>query len=170
MSDPEILRPRPLLREDPVEEFDSGDAALNRFLATFAMASETSHASRTYVALSEGRIAGYFSLSVTSVEYDRGSARLKKGLARHPIPMVLLARLAVDRRFQRRGLGAELLRDACLRAIAVSDQVGVRGVLVHAKNDAARRFYRRYDFEPLPGNESHLYVLMKDLKRIVGAA
>ena len=82
--------------------------------------------------------------------------------------MLLLARLAVDRRFQGQGLGAELLRDAMLRAISVSDQVGVRGVLVHAKDDAARRFYERFDFEPLPGNELHLVMLMKDLKRIVG--
>ena len=77
--------------------------------------------------------------------------------------MLLLARLAVDRRFQGRGLGHELLRDAMVRSISVSDQVGVRGVLVHAKNDAARRFYERFDFEPLPGDEFHLVMLMKDL-------
>ena len=169
MSRPEILRPQPLRHDHPVQEFDCGDEALNRFLAKFALASERSHASRTYVALHAGEIAGYYSLSVTSVEYEQGSARLKKGLARHPIPMVLLARLAVDRQFQNRGLGAELLRDACLRAIAVSGQVGVRGVLVHAKHGAARRFYERFDFEPLPGSESHLCVLMKDLKRIAGS-
>jgi predicted N-acetyltransferase YhbS len=107
-------------------------------------------------------------LTVTSLEYEQGSKRLQKGLVQYPIPMILLARLAGDRRFQGQGLGAELLRDAMLRAISVSDQAGVRGVLVHAKDDAARRFYERFDFEPLPGNELHLVMLMKDLKRIVG--
>lgn len=169
MSSSIILRPVPLLPEHPVDEFDCGDEALNRFLAKYALAGEQSHASRTYVAMSEGRIVGYYSLAVTSIEYDQGSKRLQKGLARHPIPMLLLARLAVAQRFQGRGLGAELLRDAMIRAITVSDQVGVRGVLVHAKNDAARRFYERFDFEPLPGNEFHLVMLIKDLKRAVGS-
>jgi GNAT superfamily N-acetyltransferase len=163
-----VLRPTPLRPEHPVAEFDCGDETLNRFLAKFALSSELSHSSRTYVALSEGKIAGYYSLTVTSLEYEQGSKRLQKGLARHLIPMLLLARLAVDRRFQRQGLGAELLRDAMLRAISVSDQAGVRGVLVHAKDDAAKRFYQRFDFEPLAGNDLHLVMLMKDLKRIVG--
>ncbi len=168
MSSSEVLRPRPLRPEDRVDDFDCGDLALNRFLTKFALTSELSYASRTYVAVSEGRIAGYYSLTVTSLEYEQGSKRLQKGLAQYPIPMLLLARLAVDRRFQGQGLGAELLRDAMLRAISVSDQAGVRGVLVHAKDDAAKRFYERFDFEPLPGNELHLVMLMKDLKRIVG--
>jgi GNAT superfamily N-acetyltransferase len=168
MSSSEILRPTPLRPEDPVDDFDCSDLALNRFLAKFALTSELSHASRTYVAVSEGKIAGYYSLTVTSLEYEQGSKRLQKGLVQYPIPMILLARLAGDRRFQGQGLGAELLRDAMLRAISVSDQAGVRGVLVHAKDDAARRFYERFDFEPLPGNELHLVMLMKDLKRIVG--
>ena len=165
MGSSAILRPTPLRPEHPVAEFDCGDVTLNRFLAKFALTSEFSHSSRTYVALGEGKIAGYYSLTVTSLEYEQGSKRLQKGLARHPFPMLLLARLAVDRRFQRQGLGAELLRDAMLRAISVSNQVGVRSVLVHAKDDAAKRFYERFDFEPLPGNELYLVMLMKDLKR-----
>jgi predicted N-acetyltransferase YhbS len=156
-----------LLPEHPVEEFDCGDETLNRFLAKFALASEASHASRTYVALSEGKVVGYYSLAATSIEHDEGSKRLRKGLVRHPIPMLLLARLAVDRRFQGQGLGTELLRDAMIRAISVSDQVGVRGVLVHARSDAAKRFYERFDFEPLPGNKFHLVMLMKDLRRAI---
>jgi GNAT superfamily N-acetyltransferase len=168
MSVSEILRPAPLHPEHPVAEFDCSDERLNQFLAKFALAGERSHASRTYVALSGGKIAGYYSLAVTSIEYDEGSERLRRGLAKHPIPMLLLARLAVDRRFQGRGLGAELLRDAMVRAVSVADQVGVRGVLVHAKNDAAKRFYERFDFEPLPGNDRHLVMLMKDLKQALG--
>jgi GNAT superfamily N-acetyltransferase len=169
MDSSPILRPIPLRLEHPVGEFDCGDEALNRYLAEFALRGERSHSARTYVALSGGKIAGYYSLTVTSIEFDQGSGRLQKGLARHPIPMLLLARLAVDRRYQRKGLGTELLRDAMIRAISVSDQVGIRGVLVHAKNDAAKRFYEQFDFEPLPGNERHLVMLMKDLKRIVAS-
>ena len=167
MNTSAILRPIPVQPEHPVDEFDCGDEALNRYLAKFALIGERSHSSRTYVALSQGEIAGYYSLTVTSIEFDQGSRRLQKGLARHPTAMLLLARLAVDRRYQAQGLGTELLRDAMLRAISVSDQVGIRGVLVHAKNDDAKRFYERFDFEPLPGNTHHLVMLMKDLKRIV---
>ena len=106
MSVSGILRPAPLHPEHPVAEFDCSDEQLNQFLAKFAVAGERSHASRTYVALSGGKIAGYYSLAVTSMAYDEGSERLqRRGLAKHPIPMLLFAPLAVDRRFQGAGLG-----------------------------------------------------------------
>src|SRR5438105_1194372 len=91
-------------------------------------------------------------------------ARVAKGLARHPIPIILLARLAVDRGEQGKGLGAALLKDALLRAAQASDIIGCRAVLVHAKDQTAKAFYQRYGFEPSPVDDLHLYLLMKDLR------
>lgn len=90
-------------------------------------------------------------------------------MPRHPIPVIILARLAVDERWQGRGLGEALLGDALLRAVAVSTEVGIRAVLVHAKSEAAHAFYEHYDFEPLPGTKDHLLLLIKDIRQLLQA-
>ena len=111
-------------------------------------------------------MVGYYALTAGSVEREESPERVKKGLARHPIPVILLARLAVDRREQGKGLGAALLKDALIRAAGAADEIGARAVLVHAKDDEARAFYEHFDFEPSPIDPLHLFLLMKDLKRI----
>ena len=110
---------------------------------------------------------GYYSLGAASVEYDAATERMKKGLARHPIPVLLLARLAVDRSWQGRGLGAGLLLDALRRVVAAAEIVGIRAVLVHAKNDAARRFYEHFDFDPSPVDPLQLFLLVKEIARLI---
>lgn len=162
-----VRRPVPNAKGHRTKEFDCGEPALTRFLKDFALQNEKSRSSRTYVALDEkGLVVGYYSLAASSVCFGGAGERLKKGLPRHDIPMILLARLAVDRGCRGRGLGAQLLRDALLRAFDAAELIGARGVLVHAKNEAANGFYRKYDFEPLPGNKFHLVVLMKDVERL----
>ena len=94
---------------------------------------------------------------------------MAKGLARHPVPIILLARLAVDRGEQGRGVGAGLLKDALLRTAKAAAIIGCRAVLVHANDQAARAFYQRFGFEPSPVDELHLYLLMKDLKASLGS-
>jgi GNAT superfamily N-acetyltransferase len=86
-----------------------------------------------------------------------------KGLGGYPVPVILLARLAVDRTEQGKGLGAALLKDAILRAASAADIVGCRALLVHAKDKQAQAFYQRFGFEPSPVNELHLFLLMKDI-------
>jgi GNAT superfamily N-acetyltransferase len=113
-------------------------------------------------------VVGYYALAAGSVEPEQAPERIKKGLARHPVPVILLARLAVDRHEQGKGLGAALLKDALIRAAAAADEIGVRAVLVHAKDEDARAFYERFDFEPSPTDPLHLYLLMKDLKKTIG--
>src|SRR5262245_14693670 len=106
------LRIEKLQRSYTVESFDCGCEPLNRFLIRYALQNQQAGASQTYVALSEAEVVGYYTLVVGHVEYDGAPERLKKGLARHPVPIMLLARLAVAASWQGKGLGAGLLKDA----------------------------------------------------------
>jgi GNAT superfamily N-acetyltransferase len=155
-----------LERSHAVEPFDCGNEALNRFLHRFALQNQAAGAARTYVALHRAQIIGYYSLAVGEIAHGDAAERLKRGLARHPIPVMILARLAVAKGAQGRGIGGELLRDAVLRTLQAADLAGIRALVVHAKNDAARRFYERFDFVPSPSDPLHLFVLIKDLKAL----
>lgn len=160
--------PRPILPADPVVGFDCGVAELNRYLQLFAWMNQQANASVTYVAMREDFIAGYYSVAAASAQHAESPERLKKGLARHPIPVLLLARLAVDRRCQGLGLGAQLLRSAALLAVNLAKVAGLRALVVDAKDERARRFYERFNFQPFPENPLRLYVLTKDLQQLSG--
>jgi GNAT superfamily N-acetyltransferase len=161
MDEPRIER---LQRSHAVEGFDCGVEALNRFLSRFALANQRANASRTYVALDNGIVIGFHTLVVGEVAPDHAPERLSKGLARHPVPLLVLARLAVGVNHQGRGIGAGLLKDAILRTLAAADIAGIRAMAVHAKNDRARCFYEHFGFEASPTDPLHLYVLIKDLR------
>jgi GNAT superfamily N-acetyltransferase len=111
------------------------------------------------------RVTGYYSLAVGAVAWDEAPPRTAKGLARHPIPVMILARLAVDRAEQKAGLGRALLKDSLLRTAHAADIAGVRAFVVHAKDEQARRWYEQFDFDPSPSDPLHLFLVMKDLKR-----
>jgi len=163
-----FLEPRPLHPDDPVADFDCGSEALNGFLQRFAFQSQQSQSARTYVTLTDsGDVAGYYTLAYGSVEHEDAPARTKKGLARHPVPVMILARLAVARKFQGAGLGKALLRDAALRTLQAADIAGLRAIVVHAKDADAKRFYERYQFEPFPSDPLKLTLLLKDLRALV---
>jgi len=148
--------------------FDCGKEALNRFLKRFALVNQKAHAAQTYVACRPRRVVvGYYSLAVGSVEHAEAPKRVAHGLAKHPIPVMVLARLAVDRAMQGQGLGQALLKDALLRTAQAADIAGIRALLVHAKDDEARAWYARFDFEPSPTDPHHLFLLMKDLKALL---
>lgn len=156
-----------LHRRHAVEKFDCGEEALNRFLVRFALPNQMANASQTYVGIADDdAIVGFYTLVVGEVRHERAPERLTKGLARHPVPVMLLARLGVDTRWHGKGIGAGLLRDAVLRTLQVADLAGVRAIVVHAKNEAARTFYERFDFQPSPTDPLHLFALIKDLKGI----
>ena len=154
-----------------VAAFDCGEEALNRFIQRFALASQSAGSARTYVVCGESRrVVAYYSLAVGAVEHSDASARVARGLARHPVPVMLLARLAVDREEHRRRLGTALMKDALLRTVQAAEIAGIRALLVHAKDDKARQWYRRFDFEPSPADPFQLFLLLKDIRALVGGA
>ena len=158
------LRIEKLQRCHEVEAFDCGREALNRFLIRYALQNQQAGASQTCVALAAEEIAGYYTLVFGQVEYSDAPERLTKGLARHPVPIMLLARLAVAKSWQGKGLGAGLLKDAMLRTLQAADISGIRAFAVHAKDDEARTFYERFGFVPSPGDPYHLFRLLKDVR------
>ena len=150
-----------------VDGFDCGKEELNRFLKRFALAGQQANSAQTYVAARGKRVVGYYSLAVGGVEHEAAPERVSKGLARHMIPVMVLARLAIDRHEQGQGLGKGLLKDALRRTAAAADIAGIRALFVTAKDDDARRFYEHYNFDPSPADPHELFLVMKDLKRLV---
>ena len=160
----ENLTPPLLLTKDhDRNSFDCGVPALNDYLKKYALQNQKKHAARTYVATRGNRIVGYYSLAYGSVSLEDAPQNVKSGLPRHPIPVILLARLAVDSTEQGRGLGAALLKDALLRTIQAAEIAGLRAMLVHAKNDSAKHFYEKYGFEPSPIDAYHLFLRLSDI-------
>jgi GNAT superfamily N-acetyltransferase len=162
---PEFLAdtPRPLQSGDPVGDFDCGVEELNRYLQRFAWINQQANAAVTYVTIKDGAIAGYYTIVAAAAEHGEAAERLRKGLARHPIPVLLLARLAVDVRFRGAGLAKQLVREAALLTVKLSKFTGIRALVVDAKNERARMFYEKLNFEPFPANPLRLFVLTKDL-------
>lgn len=144
--------------------FDCGSEPLNRFLKVHALQSQRAGISQTYVAATESRIAGYHTLVVGHVEHDEAPERLAKGVPRYPIPVVILARLAVDQAWQGKGLGAALVVDAMRRVLQAADIAGVRAIVVHAKDEAAQQFYEHLGFERFPEKPLTLYRMLKDIR------
>lgn len=161
------LRIAKLERRHAVDGFDCGRTALNQFLVRYAFLNQQANASQTYLALAGEEVAGYYTLVVGQVEYEGAPERLKKGLARHPIPIMLLARLAVAKDWQGKGLGAGLLKDSMMRTAGAADIAGIRAFVVHAKDDESKAFHERFDFLPSPTDPYHLYRLIKDIRRLL---
>jgi len=156
-----------LRRDHAVDVFDCGREELNRFLHQHALQNQHSGGSQTYVGLVDQTVVGYYALAVGSVEQEEAPERVKKGLAKHSIPIMLLARLAVDRHWQKRGIGAGLLKDATLRTLQAADIAGIRALVVHAKDDEAKGFYQHFNFVPSPSDPLHVFMLLKDIRESV---
>lgn len=161
------LRIEKLARVHAVDGFDCGTPALNRFLERYALQNQQADASRTFVALEGQEVIGFYTLVVGEVAHADAPPRIIKGLARYPVPVMVLARLAVASGRQGHGVGAGLLKDALLRILAAADHAGIRAVAVHATDDAARAFYERFDFEQSPTDPYHLLLLMKDVRELL---
>ena len=166
------LRIEKLARGHDVDRFDCGAEPLNRFLQLHALANGRAGASQTWVATADeggtgdDRVVGYHTLVVGEVRHVDAPERFGKGLPRHPIPIMVLARLAIDRTWQGRGLGSGLLKDALTRTLAAAEIAGIRAMVVHAKDEIAKTFYERFDFIPFPSDPLHLGLLLKDARRM----
>ncbi len=148
-----------LEKTDSVDDFDCGEVALNQFLHRYALVNQRANSAQTYVYCQDHAVVAYYSLAVGGVEAQSAPQRVVKGMARHPVLVMILARLAVDQRQQHKGLGQALLKDALLRTAQAADIAGIRALLIHAKDETARRWYSRWEFEPSPSDGNHLFLV-----------
>lgn len=153
-------------RRHDVAAFDCGNEMLDRWLARNAGQSERRDAARTFVALSvEAEVVGYYTLVAGQIEQEQATASVRRGLSRHfPVPVVILARLAVDRRSQGQGVGPRLLANALERSCRAAEDVAVRAVLVHAIDDRAASFYERFGFRANTATPRTLMVTLAELR------
>lgn len=159
--------PRPIGENDDTNDFDSGEPSLDEYLRKRALANHVQGASRCFVTCRDGRVVGYYALTSASVQHRDVPGKVRRNMP-DPVPVILLSRLAVHHEEQGSGLGKNLLRDAILRAVAASEIIGVRALLVHALHGDARAFYTHFDFEPSPTDPMHLLLPMKDARSIAG--
>jgi GNAT superfamily N-acetyltransferase len=163
---PKLSQVEVLCKAHDLGRFDCGaHESLNLWLKKYALQNQANDSARTYVVHRDNVVVGYYAISAGSVAKEASPARIAQGLANHPVPISLLARLAIHKEEQGIGLGRALLKDALLRIERAADILGIRAVLVHAIDSQARAFYERFDFDPCPDDELHLMLLMKDLRK-----
>jgi GNAT superfamily N-acetyltransferase len=153
-----------LQRTHAVENFTCGQPELDRFLIRHALQAQQANSSRTYVAISDKEVVGFYTIVAGEVQHTEAPKRVVKGMPRHPIPLLVLARLAVHTKAQGRGIGAGLLLNALGRTLQVADIIGVRALAVHAKDDQAVAFYRHFGFTASATDARHLFMLIKDIR------
>lgn len=165
-----LRAPVPLAEQHRLASFDCGQPALNDWLRRRALQNQQSWASRTFVACEgEGEaVLAYYALASGAIAITEATGRLRRNMP-DPIPVVLLARLAVDRRHQRQGIARALLRDAGLRVLHAADSIGIRGLLTHDVDDAARAFYLRLGFDASPRAPMILMITLADLQAVLGS-
>ena len=159
--------PVPLGQQHNIEGFDCGKPALNEWLLRHARQAQGSGSAKTFVVSENSRVAGYFSLTVGQVDTLEAPNRIRKGMGQYPIPVVILARLAVNRQDQGRGIGVGMLQDAIRRTLLIAEQAGIRTMLTHPIDEESSRFYTRFGFIASPLREQQLLLLLKDARRWV---
>lgn len=165
-----ILAPALITPEMNLDNFSSGKLALDDWLRDYALQAKQSHTANTFVVQDQnGEIVGYYSLSMGQIAQIEGTDRIRKGTGRHPIPVIVLARMAVDKRFQGNGIGKGMLRDAVIRGVNISDEVAFRAIITHPIDDEARNFYLKFGFTPSPISSGQLMILMKDIQKALRA-
>lgn len=166
---PRLIEARALALTD---RFDCGTPVLNEWLRVYAWANHQSGSARVYVSVdtSTDLIAGFYCLSAGGVEHADAPKRVSKGLARHQIPIVLIGRLAVDKRYAGQGLGRLLIKDAFQHVIRTADRIGTRAVMVRAKDGDAAAFYRRLGSQASESDPMLFFHLVKDIRKSLEAA
>jgi predicted N-acetyltransferase YhbS len=159
-----LSAPAPLAPEHDLDSFDSGVAPLDDWLKRRARANEAEGASRTFVLCEGARVVGYYSLAAGSVMQAQATGRIRRNMP-DPVPAILLGRLAIDKNWQGKGLGSDLLRDSVLRAASAAGTIGVRAILVHAISDGAKAFYERHGFRPSPVDPMTLMITIADAQK-----
>jgi GNAT superfamily N-acetyltransferase len=158
-----LRAPEPLAATHVLESFDSGEPSLDQWLKRRALKNQASGASRTFVVTEDASVVGYYALASGAVDIDAASGRFRRNMP-DPIPVIVLARLAVDRSWQGKGLARALMRDAGERVAQAADVIGIRGVIAHALNEDAHRFYLALGFEASPLAPMTVMMTLADLR------
>lgn len=159
-----LLAPQPLTAVHRVNDFACGEPSLDEWLKRRALNNQQSGASRTFVVVDEAdQVLGYYALAAGAVAHQLATGAVRRNMP-DPVPVLVLGRLAVDRRAQGIQLGAGMLQDAVNRAISISQNTGVRALLVQALNEQARGFYQHYGFVPSPHNPMTLMLCLHTLR------
>ena len=146
-------------------QFESGNESLDRWLVRYGGQSERRDAARTFVLTDAALVIGYYALLAGELDHGQATEQTRKGMSRHyPIPVAILARLAVDHRHRNRGVGATLLHDALRRATLASEQLAIRAVVVHATDESAPQFYEHFGFRALSATPRTLIVTLAELR------
>ena len=151
-----------------LEEFDSGNQQLNSWLIRRALKNESSGASRTYVVCVDNQVVAYYCLASGAVTQITAIGRVRRNMP-EPIPVMVIGRLAVDIRWQGKGLGRALLRDAILRVLQAAEIAGIRAVLVHAISEEAKQFYLKYGFAASPLDSMTLMIKVSDAAKAIAS-
>lgn len=160
-----LRSPESLNAQHRLEDFDCGKPALNDWLVRHARQAQGSGSAKTFVVCDDDRAAGYFSLTVGQIDTLNAPERIRKGMGNYPVPVVILARLAVSRHDQGRGIGFGLLQDAIRRTLLIAEQAGIRAMLTHPIDDDAAKFYIRFGFIQSPLRDQQLLLLLRDARR-----
>ena len=159
-----LSAPQPLSAQHHLDEFECGEAVLDEWLKRRAKINQLSGASRTFVVSDANqRVYGYYAMAAGAVSHQLATSSVRRNMP-DPVPVMVLARLGVDIRAQGIKLGGALLQDAVNRAIAVSNNAGVRAILVHAIHDRAKQFYEHYGFEMSPAHPMTLMLRLTSVK------
>lgn len=156
----------PLQAIHRLDTFDCGKPALNEWLTRHARQAQGSGSAKTFVAADHDHVGGYFSLTVGQIDTLDAPERIRKGMGQYPVPVVILARLAVSRQAQGCGVGIGMLQDAIRRTLLLAEQAGIRAILTHPIDDEAARFYKRFGFETSPLRQDQMLLLLIDTRRL----
>ena len=158
-----LTAPQPINDAHEIELFDSGVPALDDWLKRRARGNQASGASRTYVVCEQRRVVAYYALAAGGVDIDAAPGRVRRNMP-DPVPISVLGRLAIERTYQKRGLGRVLMQDASKRVLQAADIIGIRGIVVHAISTEAKAFYLALGFEASPLQSMTLMATLADLK------
>jgi GNAT superfamily N-acetyltransferase len=161
-----LTAPEPLDEHHILDEFSSGQPSLDAWLKRRSRANQVSGASRTYVLCEGSRVVGYYAVASGAVAIGTAPGRFRRHMP-DPIPVVVLARLAIDQKWQGRGIGRALFNDAARRVLQAADAIGVRGILVHAISEEAKKFYMALGFDPCAGEPTSLVITLADIRAAV---
>lgn len=156
-----ISGPTPLKDEHDTSKFNCGHTTLDNWLQHTALKNERHDGSRTFVVCEDKRVVGYYTLAAGAIQRLDASGKVRRNMP-EPVPVIVLGRLAVDVTYQGNKIGLGLLKDALLRAISISEQIGIKAMLVHAISEEAKDFYLHYGFTESPTNGMTLMITIKD--------